>query len=147
VILDPTTGEVTQTIPAAAPSSSSSISTTTSSSSSSSAPTGSGSGSGKGGGSKTITIKLPKVTYKAKVNGDKLTLTFTTKGGSKVSTLLRLRAYHAGHLIANRAATARNHHAKFRLKLNEQRTGTYRFVVSIDTGGKVGELTRSVRVH
>ena len=151
VILDPTTGEVTQTIPAAGPSSSpssSSSSTTTTSSSSSSAPTGSGSGSsGKGGKSPTVTITLPKVSYKAKVNGTKLTLTFTTKGGSKVSTFLRIRAYHAGRLVANHAATVRNHHAKFGLKLNKQRTGTYRFVVSIDTGGKVGELIRSVRVR
>jgi len=151
VILDPTTGEVTQTIPAAGPSSSpssSSSSTTTTSSSSSSAPTGSGSGSsGKGGKSQTVTITLPKVSYKAKVNGNKLTLTFTTKGGSKVSTFLRIRAYHAGRLVANHAATVRNHHAKFGLKLNKQRTGTYRFVVSIDTGGKVGELIRSVRVR
>jgi hypothetical protein len=86
------------------------------------------------------------VSCQAKVDKQKLILTCTTKGGSKVSTSLRLRAYHAGHLVANHAATVRNHHAKFGLKLNKQRTGTYRFVVSIDTGGKVGELIRSVNV-
>jgi phospholipase C len=145
VLIDPTTGEVTQTIPAKAPSPGSSSSTTTSGSSSS-APSGSSGGSSKGGGSQTVTVTLPKVTYKAKVNGNKLTLTFTTKGGSKVSTSLRIRAYHAGHLVANHAATVRNHHATFGLKLNKQRAGTYRFVVSIDTGGKVGKLVRSVHV-
>jgi phospholipase C len=144
VILDPSTGEVTQTIPATASSSGSSSSTTTSSPTSS-PPTGSGSGAGKGGG-QTVTVTLPKVTCKAKVDKQKLTLTCTTKGGSKFSTALRLRAYHAGHLVANHAATVRNHQAKFGLKLNKQRTGTYRFVVSIDTGGKVGKLVRSVHV-
>ena len=77
---------------------------------------------------------------------DKVTLTCTTKGGSKVSTSLRLRAYHAGHLVANHAAKVHNHRAKFGLKLGKQRTGTYRFVVSVDAGGKVGKLARSVRV-
>jgi phospholipase C len=147
VILDPTTGEVTKTIPATG----SSSSTTTTTSTTSSAPSGpggnsSGSGSGKGGG-QTVTVTLPKVSCKAKVDGHRLTLTCTTKGGSKVSTSLRLRAYHAGHLVANHAAKVRNHHAKFGLKLNKQRTGTYRFVVSIDTGGKVGELVRSVHLN
>ena len=149
MILDPSTGEVTKTIPAKASSSGSSSSTT---STTSSAPSGlgggnsSGSGSGKGGG-QTVTVTLPKVSCKAKVDGHRLTLTCTTKGGSKVSTSLRLRAYHAGHLVANHAAKVRNHHAKFGLKLNKQRTGTYRFVVSIDTGGKVGKLVRSVHVN
>jgi phospholipase C len=145
IILDPNTGEVTKTIPATA-SSSGSWSSTTTSSSSSSAPTGSSGGSGKGGGSQTVTVALPKVSCKAKVDKQKLTLTCTTKGGSKVSTALRLRAYHAGHLVANHAATVRDHRAKFGLKLNKQRTGTYRLVVSIDTGGKVGKLIRSVHV-
>jgi phospholipase C len=150
VILDPTTGEVTQTIPAAAPSSSSSSTTT---STTSSAPTGSGSGSSSGsgsgssaGGGSTVTVTLPKVTCKVRVHSDNVTLTCTTKGGSKVSTSLRLRAYHAGRLIANHATTVHNHRATFGLKLNQRRTGTYRFVVSIDAGGKVSKLTRSVRV-
>jgi phospholipase C len=147
VILDPNSGEVTQTIPASGPSSSSSSTTTTTSTSSSAPPpaSGGGSGSGKGaGGSAAIT--LPKVSCKAKVEPDRLILTCTTTGGSKVSTSLRLRAYHAGRLIANHAATVHNHRATFGLKLSQRRTGTYRFVVSIDAGGTVSKLTRSVRV-
>jgi hypothetical protein len=86
------------------------------------------------------------VTCKVKVAGKKLTLICTTKGGSKVSTSLRLRAYHGGRLIANHAAIVHNHRATFGVRLNKHRTGTYRFVVSIDSGGTVGKLTRSVRV-
>jgi hypothetical protein len=87
------------------------------------------------------------VRCRARVSYDKLTLTCTTQGGSKVSTGLRLRAYHAGRLIANHAATVHNHRATFGVKFNQQRAGTYRFVVSIDAGGKVSKLTRLVRVH
>ncbi len=76
-----------------------------------------------------------------------MTLTCTTKGGSRVSTALRVRAYHGGHLIANRATAVHNHRATFGLKLNKHRTGTYRFVVSVDAGGTVNKLTRLVRVR
>jgi phospholipase C len=159
VILDPATGEVTKTIP---PTTAPTSSSTTSSSSSSSAPSGpggsssagsggsgggsSGSGAGKGGG-QTVTVTLPKVSCTDKVNHDKLTLTCTTKGGSTVTTSLRLRAYHSGHLIADHAAKVHNHRARFGVKLRQREAGTYRFVVSIDAGGKVGKLTRSVRVR
>ena len=145
VIMDPSTGEVTQTVPATRPSTTSTTSTT------SSAPSGSGSGNTSGSGSgassgQTVTITLPKLDCKAKVHGNKVTVTCTTKGGSKVSTALRLRAYRAGHLIANHAATVHNHRATFGVKLNKRRTGDYRFVVTVDAGGKVGSLTRSLRV-
>jgi phospholipase C len=154
VIIDPTSGEVTQTIPATAPStSSSSSSSTSSSSSSSSAPASAagGSSSGVSSGSssstaQTVKATLPKVTWKVKVAGDKVTLTFRTKGGSTVSTALRLRAYHAGHLIANHAATVHNHRATFGVKLNQRRTGSYRFVVTVDAGGEVSALTRSLHL-
>jgi phospholipase C len=152
VIIDPTSGEVTQTIPATAPSTSSSSSSSTSSSSSSapaSAAGGSSSSVSSGSSSsaaQTVKVTLPKVTWKVKVTGDKVTLTFRTKGGSKVSTALRLRAYHAGQLIANHAATVHHHRATFGVKLNKRRTGSYRFVVTVDAGGKVSELTRSLHV-
>ena len=146
IIMDPNTGEITKTIPATQPSTGSSTTSTTSSAPSGAGGGGSsGSGSTKGGG-QTVTITLPKLSCRAKVHGDKLTLICTTKGGSRVSTSLRLRAYRSGRLIANHAATVHNHRARFSLKLNQHRTGTYRFVVSIDAGGKVGKLTRSVRV-
>ena len=86
------------------------------------------------------------MTCKAKVGGEKVTLTCTTKGGSKVSTALRVRAYHGGRLIANHATAVHNHRATFGLKLDKHRTGRYRFVVSVDAGGKVSKQTRSVRV-
>lgn len=60
--------------------------------------------------------------------------------------MLRLRAYHHGHLIAKHAAMVRHHHATFAVKLNKRRRGTYRLVVSIDAGGKLGKLTHSVRI-
>jgi phospholipase C len=146
IIMDPSTGEVTQTVPATEPfavSSTSTTSTTSSAPSGSSPGTTSGSGAGKTGAQ---AVTLPKVTCQAKVAGQKLTLTCTTKGGSRVSTALRVRAYHGGHLIANRATAVHNHRATFGLKLNKHRTGTYRFVVSVDAGGTVSKLTRLVRV-
>jgi hypothetical protein len=50
-------------------------------------------------------------------------------------------------MIANQAMKVRNHHATFAVKLNKHRTGTYRLVLSIDAGGKLGKLTRSLRIH
>jgi cytoskeletal protein RodZ len=151
IILDPTSGEITQTIPATPPGLNASSSTSSSSSSSSApASTAAGASSSSSGsstsGAQTVTVALPKVTWKVKVVGNKVTLTFRTKGGSKVSTALRLRAYHAGHLIANHAATVHNHRARFGVKLTKRRAGSYRFVVTVDAGGKVSTLTRSLHV-
>jgi Phosphoesterase family len=141
IILDPTTGEVTKTIPAKVPTGKSATP----------APPSGGSGSApNNGGSKPavkkVVIKLPKVSYKAKVTKGKLTISFKTKGGSKVATQLRLRAYHANRLVVDRAAMVRNHRATFKVKLGRHHTGTYRVVVSIDAGGKVGALRRTIRV-
>jgi phospholipase C len=141
IILNPTTGEVTKTIPAKVPSGKSSTP----------APPAGGSGSApNGGGSKPavkkVVIKLPKVSYKAKVTNGRLTISFKTRGGSKVATQLRLRAYHANRLVANRAAMVRNHRATFKVKLGKHHTGNYRVVVSIDAGGKVTALRRTIRV-
>jgi len=115
---------------------------------SSTGPSGSGSGSGN-----ATTVTLPKkssaskLSCKTAVDRHNLTLSCTTKPGDKVSTSLRVSAYHSGHMIAKRAATVRHHRATFGVKLGKRRSGTYRLVVSIDAGGKHGTLTRSVRVH
>jgi hypothetical protein len=112
----------------------------------------SGSGSGKGSG-KTTTVSLPKqsstpkLSCKTIVHRHKLTLSCTTKASDKMSTSLRVRAYHSGRMIAKHAAKVRHHRATFEVKLNKRRRGTYRFVVKIDAGGKHAKLTRSVRIH
>jgi len=77
----------------------------------------------------------------------RLVVVCRTHGGSRVQTLLRLRAYHRGRLVANHAKMVHNHRARFHVALGKHRTGKYRFVLSIDSGGQVGKLTRSVRVH
>ena len=89
-------------------------------------------------------MKLPRVTVVAHRSGRVLRVRFTTHGGSDVATALRLRAYHGGHLVANRAVVVRNHHA--RLRLTARHAGRYRMVVSIDAGGRVGKLTRVIHV-
>ena len=125
---------------------------TTAPSSSSTSSGSSGSGSGVGSSPPTTVSlpkqgSLPKLSCTTAIKQKKLILTCTTKGSSKVSTSLRVRAYHAGHSIANHAATVRNHHATFAVKLSKPRTGKYRLVVSIHAGGKVRDLTWSVRIR
>jgi phospholipase C len=142
IIMNPATGEITKTIPAKTPSGTKATP----------APTSGGSGAiSSTGGSKPagqkITIKLPKVSYKAKVGSKKLTLSFRTKGGTKVRTQLRLRAYHRGRLVANHAATVRNHRVTFNVKLGKRRSGTYRMVLSIDAAGKLGVMRSTIRVR
>ena len=148
IIMNPDTGEITRTIPAKAPSGTAATP----------APPTGGSGSLPSGGStstgtgsakstvKKVVIKLPKVSYKAKVTSGKLTLTFRTKGGSRVATQLRLRAYHANRLVVNRAAMVRDHRATFKVNLGKHHTGSYRVVLSIDAGGKVAALRRTIHV-
>jgi phospholipase C len=155
IIMNPATGEITKTIPAKAPSHTKATPAPPSGGSGSlGSASGSGSGAGSGqstGGSKPagqkLTIKLPKVSYKAKVGARKLTVSFKTKGGSKVRTQLRLRVNHRGRLVANHAATVRDHRASFKVKLGKRRSGTYRMVLSIDAGGKLGVMHRTIRVR
>jgi hypothetical protein len=111
------------------------------------APPGSSGGSGK-----ATPVSLPKssrsnVSCTTRVRRHKLTLTCTTKARDKVSTSLRVRAYHSGRMIAKRAAKVRHHRATFAVKLNKRRRGTYRFVVKVDAGGKHGKLIRKVRIR
>ena len=107
---------------------------------------------GGGGSGKATPVSLPKrsasnVSCQTTVRRHDLTLNCTTQPGNAVSTSLRLRAYHSGHRIADHAAKIRHHRAIFDVKLSRRRSGTYRLVVAIDAGGKLGQLTRSVRIH
>ncbi len=113
VILDDNTGEVTKVIQpngqvsgpsdSPAPSGSSSPSSGSSGSSSSgSSSSGPGSASGHSG-SRTITvIKLPNVSCSHAAGTHALVLTCTTRGGSKVQTLIRARMYQGRKLVSNR---------------------------------------------
>jgi phospholipase C len=142
IIMDPDTGEVTKTIPAKGSNGQPAVPP----------PPSGGSGAGSNGGHNkaavhTVAIKLPKVSYRTKVGTRKLIVAFTTAGGSTVRTQLRLRAYHGGRLVANHAATVRDHRASFQVKLGKRRSGAYRMVLSIDAGGKLGVLRRTIRVR
>jgi phospholipase C len=142
IIMDPDTGEITKTIPAKG----------SNGQSATPPPSSGGSDSGSNGGhnkaaGRTVTIELPKVSYRTKLGAEKLIVSFTTAGGTTVRTQLRLRAYHRGRLVANHAATVRDHRASFTVKLGKRRSGAYRMVVSIDAGGKLGVLRRTIRVR
>jgi phospholipase C len=146
IIMNPTTGEVTKTIPAKAPGGQSATpAPVTGHTGSLPAPSGS-STSSTGVKAKQVTIKLPKVSYKTKVGAKKLTISFRTKGGSKVRTQLRLRVSHRGRLVVNRAVMVHNHRATFHVNLGKRRSGTYRVILSIDAGGQLGALRRTIHV-
>jgi phospholipase C len=142
IIMNPDTGEITRTIPAKASGGQSTVP----------APSSNGSGSTSTSGATKgtvhrVTIKLPKVSYEAKAGTRKLTIAFTTTGGTRVRTQLRLRVNHRGHLVANHAATIRNHRATFNVALGKRRSGSYRMVLSIDAGGKLGVMRRTIHVR
>ena len=156
IILNDNTGEIEQTIPPA-PSTTpptTTTSTTTSTSTTSTTPTTggpTGRAGGAGGAPKghgTVTIRTPKVSCKERFAKRSVALSCTTRGGSRVRTQLRVRLYRDRKLIANTAAVVRNHRARFHVALGAaKRAGRYRFVVSVDAGGKVRAFTTSVRVR
>ncbi len=144
VILNDTTGEVEQTIAPKAPSTTTGTPSTGGPGSSGGAGSGSAGGSPSGHGLTVHSVKLPKVTFTETFSGDTLTVTCTTKGGSKVATALRARVYRNRHLIANKAARVRNHKATFKVALHKQTKGSYKTVVGIDTGGRTGMVVKSI---
>ena len=149
VILDDTTGEVTKVIQPDG----------SSSNSSSAAPSsGTGSSSGSGSPSSTgqttshngsvILVKLPNVACSHATGRRAIVLTCTTKGGSRVQTLIRARLLHGRKLISNKAALVKHNRVKLTLSLGRQsRGGRYTIRLSIDAGGRVGSQTRYVRVR
>ena len=155
IIMNPATGAITQTIhPTSSTTPSTTTRTTTTTSTTSSTPTTTPpgpTGSGHGGtpsGHRTLTVKLPRLTCRERFTRRAVRLTCTTRGGSRVSTQLRVRLYRGRSLIGNRASRVHDHRAAFEVALGHRaRAGHYRYVVSIDAGGKVGKLIRSVRVR
>ena len=155
IIMNDTTGEIEKTVePVPAPTTPSTTTTTTTSTGSHpTQPGGSGSSGSAGSGSVpsghgTVTITLPKLRCEETFGARQLTLVCTTKGGSKVATQLRARFYRGTHLIANRAGEVHNDKVKFAAALRTPtRAGRYRFVVSIDAGGKLGMFKKSVQVR
>ena len=154
IIMNDTTGEITQTIQPTPPTTAPTTTTSTTSTSTTSTGSGStgGSGSGASGGKApsghgTVTISSPKVSCRERFAKRSVAVSCTTRGGSRVRTQVRVRVYRDRKLIANTAARVRDHRATFRVALGaRRRAGHYRFVVSIDAGGKVRAFTRSVRV-
>jgi phospholipase C len=148
VILDDNTGEVTKVIQPNGQESSSSV-----------APSGTGAQSGSpsstsssGGRGATLpksvaVIKLPNVSLKYVRKGKRsLVLTATTRGGSKVQTLIRARLYQDRQLVSNKAGLVKHNRVRLTLSLGRQSRGArYTIRLSIDAGGRVGSLTRNVR--
>jgi phospholipase C len=159
VILDDNTGEVTKVIqpdghvsspsdsPAPAGSSSPSSGSSGSSSSGSSS-SGSGSASSHSGSRKVTVIKLPSLSCSHVTGKRALVLTCTTRGGSKVQTLIRARMYRGRKLVGNVASMVKHNRVKLTLSLGRRSRGVrYTIRLSIDAAGRVGSETRYVRVR
>ena len=94
-------------------------------------------------------IRLPNVSLKyVRTGKHSLVLTATTKGGSNVQTLIRARLYQGRKLVSNTAGLVKHNRVKLTLSLGRQsRGGRYVIRLSIDAGGRVGSVTRYVRVR
>jgi phospholipase C len=157
VILNDSTGEITKVIPpggsagssptatgssttstAAATSATSTTSSTTTGTTTTTGPGstagGSHSGSGhSGSGHGTIRVTLPRVVCTQRPNKHGLTFVCTTKGGSNVRTMIRVRLFRGRSLVGNAAAQVRDH--KVRLTLGKKvRKGSYRARVTCRIG-------------
>ena len=150
IILNDVTGEVTKTVGASTGSGSA---PSTGSGSAGSATTGAGAGKSNGsspvsGSAKTTKVKLPKVTCKQTTRKHTITLTCTTKGGSNVATMVRVRVFHGRQLVHNSAARVRSHKVRFTIRLGDRaRSGKYTIRLAVDAGGQVGAITRSARLR
>ena len=153
IIMDDSTGEITKTIPPSGSgrgSAGSSRTSTTTSTTTTTTTGGSGSagGGGKGGSAhgsgKTIT--LPTVTCRPTFKGHVLTFVCTTRGGSHVPTLIRIRLFRGRSLVGNQAARVHGHTARFTVR-KRLRKGSYKVRVTVDAAGRVGAETRTLRVR
>ena len=154
IILNDQTGEVTKVIGPDGQSSSASQSPPPAGSSgsmggsSSSGSSSSGSSSSGHGSHKVTVVKLPNVSCSHAAGKHSLVLTCTTRGGSKVQTLIRARLYQGKKLVSNRAGLVKHNRVKLTLSLGRQsRGGRYTIRLSIDAAGRVGSQTRYVRVR
>jgi hypothetical protein len=60
--------------------------------------------------------------------------------------MMRARLLRGRRLVVNRSATVRHHRAQFSLPLARARSGRYTIRLTVDAAGRVGSLTRYVRV-
>ena len=148
IIMNDSNGEITQTIPATPP-----ATTTAPAVSSSPPPTptapdvpASNPSAASKAASSTAAVKLPRVTCSHRTGKSAIRLTCSTTGGSKVPTMMRARLLRGRRLVANRAAMVRRNRAQFSLPLARARSGRYTIRLTVDAGGRVGSLTRYVRV-
>ena len=82
-------------------------------------------------------MKLPKVTCKQTTRKHTITLTCTTKGGSNVATMVRVRVFHGRQLVHNSAARVRSHKVRFTIRLGDRaRSGKYTIRLAVDAGGQ-----------
>jgi hypothetical protein len=160
VILDPSTGEVQQTIRATAPTSTSGTTTAAvetqpaSSTAGSSGSSGSGTSRAATGASAASTPreaiprpKVPALVLTTRSTRRSIRFTIHTRGGSNVATSVRLRLRHGRALVANRAARVRDHRAVFTVRRGAKtRAGRYRITMTVDAGGAVASATRTVRI-
>jgi phospholipase C len=162
VILNDTTGEVVNTIPAKKPQTTpttqpatpaaTTTSTTSSTGSSSAGTSGSSSGSSSSStsthGATAQKVTLPRLKLKFRSNAKVIRIVAHTKGGSKVVTSLRMRLQHGHSLIANKGARVKNHKATFTVKRGKNaRSGRYKVTMTIDAGGAVAAKTESLSIR
>jgi phospholipase C len=157
IILNDTTGEVTKVIrpdgQGAPASSGGGQSNPGSSGQGQQSGSGSGSHQSSSGGSWSKpssggSIKLPNVVCTPSAQKHSVVYTCRTSGGSNVATMFRVRLYRGKQLVGNRAARVRGHRMRFTLPLGHTaRSGRYTVRLSIDAGGRVAMMTRSIRVR
>ena len=93
-------------------------------------------------------VTLPKMTMTFKSSVRVIRVSVHTKGGSKVTTSLRMRLRRGHSLIANKAHKVKNHQATFTVKRGSKaRSGKYKVTMTIDAGGAVAAQTRSVSIR
>jgi hypothetical protein len=147
IIMDDNTGEITKTIPPRGPGLGSGNG---SGNGPGNGSTGSGNGSSSGHSGSAhgsgVTITLPNVGCVPKFSKRGLALVCTTKGGSHVATLIRIRLFRGQSEIANQASRVRGHTARFTVR-KRLRKGSYKVRVTVDAAGRVGVQTRTLRVR
>jgi phospholipase C len=157
IIMNDTTGEVEQTIPAAAAAPStgtavtSSTSTTTTTSTSTStpglAPTQPTQPGSAGSGQVPRKATPPHLIITVGADRRTVRVTVRTRGGSDVSTSVRLRLRQGRRMLADRALTVRDHRATFVLTRGARiHDGRYRVTMTVDAGGSAAAVTRTFQI-
>ncbi len=145
IIMNPNTGEITQTIPTTSANSSSGGGGSKSGSAPASSPSSS---SSLGAAAEKAAVSSVKFSCHQSARGFAITVSCSTSSKSKAPAMVRARLFHGKRLVRNVARRMHQHRVKLTLRLRHNATrGRYTTRVSVDAGGSVAAWTRSVRIH